>query len=508
MRLPNLVRLLAIGLPLVALPNGQAAAPAEQPSSQATGAKAEAAEATSEAVEVTSEAAGPKENADQPESGPADRPEPQSEKPTVEDLFKQGRDALLRSRYEKAIKLLAKAVEADKTKTSYRLYLARAYAYAEKPDQAAKHLEQVLQAAPDHVEAGQALGEIYSAAKRWKDVVRVLEPLLKYRHDYPTYHMLAEAHYNLEQHETARQYYEEAARLNPNSATDHYQLGNIYLSGNFFALAAGSYEAALRLGLDSPVLRYKLGSAYFNLRNYFGKIAAATIRSGKAGTINGPWYLIESIPDRQDAFLCAPEKSAIYQVAKAVADGIEDRPDIRLLRATIYLNARRYDQAYRRFTQIGPDVPKEDKALFHYYYAQAAFGTGRYDEYLQLLKEAIKLDPEAYKATLVDAFVKVADQYNQSGQLDKYIEYLAAAVAESPQTASLHLKLGDAYEEAQQYDQAVTQWQMVLDLEPEHPQRMKLLNLIQKHRSGVALSVGPSDRPEPDNREKPTAADQ
>ena len=49
------------------------------------------------------------------------------------------------------------------------------------------------------------------------------------------------------------------------------------------------------------------------------------------------------------------------------------------------------------------------------------------------------------------------------------------------QTASLHLKLGDAHNEARQYDKAVEQWRMVLDLEPDHPKRIELLNLIEKH---------------------------
>ncbi len=476
MRISTTVRLVTIGLALAAWPVLTAADP--QPPT---------ADSTSATAEADADTAEPK-----PEPG-----EPKAEKPTAEELFKQGRDALFKGQYDKAVELLGKAVAADKTKTSYRLHLARAYRYAQKGDQAAKHLEEILKTSPDHVEAGQALSRIYSAAKRWKDVVRVLEPLLKYRHDYPTYHMLAEAQYNLDQPEKARKSYEEAVKLNPQSATDHYQLGNIYLSGNFFALAAESYQSALQLGLDGPVLRYKLGSAYFNLRNYFGKIAVRTIRSGKAGTINGSWYLIEPLPGRKDSFRCAPEASAVYQVAKALADGIEDRPDIHVLRATIYLNARRYAQAYKMFTKIGPTVPNEDKALFHYYYAQAAFGTGSYDRYLELLGQAIKLDPESYKATLVDAYVQVADQHNQAGRLEKYIQFLAAAVAESPQTASLHLKLGDAHGEAQEHDRAVHQWQMVLDLEPDHPQRMKLLNLIQKHGGGVALSVGPSQPEKP-----------
>ncbi|NQU23074.1 MAG: tetratricopeptide repeat protein, partial [Candidatus Nealsonbacteria bacterium] len=313
----------------------------------------------------------PAATAETPAAAPADpKPADDADKPkepTAEDLFTEGRDAMFKGQYQQAIDLLTKAVEADKAKTSYRLHLARAYRYAGKDDEAVKHLDEILKASPDHVEAGQALGEIHAAAKRFKDVVRVLEPLLKFRHDYPTYHMLAEAQYNLGEHDKARKHYEEAVKLNPQSASDHYQLGNIYLAGNFFARAAESYQSALRLGLDSPVLRYKLGSAYFNLRNYFGRIAARTVKSGKPGTINGPWYLIEPVPGRKDVFRCAPEASAVYQIARAIADGIEDRPDIHVLRATIYLNAHRYGQAYEMFTEIGGNVPDEDKALFHYY---------------------------------------------------------------------------------------------------------------------------------------------
>ncbi len=321
--------------------------------------------------------------------------------------------------------------------------------------------------------------------------MRVLEPLLKFRHDYPNYHILAEAEYNLGQMGKARENYEAAVKLNPQSAADHYQLGNIYLGINAFALASDSYQTALRLGLDTPVLHYKLGSALFNLRNYFGAISVQEIKSGEPGTIQGKWYLIETVPGSSDRFRCAPEISAVYQVAKALSDGIEDRPDIHVLMASIYLNAGRFAQSYKMLEKIGPAVKNEDKALFYYYQAQAAFGTGNYGRYLDLLGEAIKLKPEAYKSTLVDAYVQVADRYNQAGQLDRYIDFLSKAVAESPQAASLHLKLGNAYEETQKFAAAAAQWRMVLDLEPDHPQRMNLLNLIDKYRAETPMKVPP-----------------
>jgi len=418
-------------------------------------------------------------------AAPEQKPKPKNEKaeaPKGEKFFTEGREAMLVGKYDEAIRLLRNAVDAEATKTSYRLYLARAYHYAGKDKESEEQLKTILKSTPDHVEAGQLLGQIYAAREKWKEVVEVLEPLLKYRHDYTTYHLLAEATQNLNDREKARKYFEEAIKLNNKSASDHYQLGNIYLAGNFFALAAESYNRALALGLDSPILRYKLGSAYFNLRNYFGQIRVVTVKAGKVGTISDDCYLIEKVPGREDTFRAAPSDSAIYQIAKAVADGLKDRPDIDFLKANIYLNAGRYEQAYEMFGKIKDTVSKEDKALFYYYYSQAAFGVGKYDEHLKLLNEAIKLDKAAYEPTLVEAYQKVAEQYNQAGQLDKYIEYLQLAVKTSPQTASLHLKLGNAYEEARQYAEAVVQWQMVLDLEPDHPKRMEIINLINKYR--------------------------
>jgi tetratricopeptide (TPR) repeat protein len=402
----------------------------------------------------------------------------------AEQMFHEGTDAMFQGDYAKAIDLLQQAAAADKSKTSYRVHLARAYRYAGKDKEAESLLEGILKATPDHVEAGQLLGDIYAKQENWKQLVAVIEPLLKYRHDYPTYHLLAEAKYNLDEPESARRYFEEAIKLNPKSASDHYQLGNIYLGGNFFALAADAYQSALALGLNSPVLHYKLGTAYFNLRNYFGPIQVVNVKAGKPGTINGEWYLIEQVPGQPEQFRVAPAASAVYQVAKAIADGIGDRADIHFLLANTYLNAGRYQQAVAMFKEIEPTIPKEDRPLFYFYDSQAAFGVADYDNYLKLLKQAIELDKAAYGPTLVDAYVKVADQYNQAGKLDEYIKYLSLAVAESPQNAALHLQLGDAYQEAQQYAKAVTQWKMVLDLEPEHAKRLELLNLMGKYSKG------------------------
>lgn len=138
----------------------------------------------------------------------------------AEKLFEDGRKALFQGRYDDAVKLLREAVDADQSgeKTIYRLNLARALRYSHQPEESEKLLTAILKDSPDHVEAGQLLAEVLYTAERWQDLQGVLKPLLEFRHDYPTYHMLAEATFNLEQYEEARKYYKEAIKLNPQSA--------------------------------------------------------------------------------------------------------------------------------------------------------------------------------------------------------------------------------------------------------------------------------------------------
>lgn len=397
--------------------------------------------------------------------------------------FEEGRSALFRGEIEHAITSLERAVSLDEAgeKTVWRLHLARAYRYGDRAADAVPLLRGILERSPDHVEAGQLLAEVLRDRQEWKALVDVLKPLLAYRHDYLSHHLLAEACYRLDRNAEALTYYREAVRLNPSSFADHYQIGNIHLADNRFSSAAASYREAQRLGLQSHVLNFKLASAYFNLRNYFGRIEEVTVASGEVGKIVGVHYLIEVVPGRENAFYAAPEASAIYQVARAIEGGGDNLADMRLLMANIHLNARRYETAYAMYHAIADQVPEADRALYHYYVAESAFGIGKYDEYLTSLEKAAELDQEAYRSTLIDAFLKVADRFNQAGELERYIEFLGKAVAERPETASLHLRLGDALAEAKQWKRAVLHWRMVLDLEPDHPQRTELLNRIATH---------------------------
>ncbi len=241
----------------------------------------------------------------QDDSGDAAESSEKKEDPG-EKVYREGRRLFFLGKHDEAVELFRKAVAADEEKTVYKLYLAKSLLGADKTEEAEKISLEILKENPEHVEAGIAVARIYEKAKKWKELIPVLEPILEYKHDYAVYHMLAKAYYNLPDLKKARMNYEKAIEQNPNSASDHHELGNIYLGENRYALTAEAYEKCLALGFDTDTLHYKLATAYSNLRNYLGAVSERVIKGGKPGTIKEGFYIIDSVPDKKDTFVVSP----------------------------------------------------------------------------------------------------------------------------------------------------------------------------------------------------------
>lgn len=424
-----------------------------------------------------------------------DKPEGVSatEAKVAEQLFQDGRKLYFQGKHLESIAQLEKAVATNGTKTAYKLLLAKAYRAVKQNDKAIKSLEALLKSNSEHVEAGLELAELLTPQKEPDRVIGMLKPLLKIKHVYPLYHLLGEAYYEKEDFDQARKHFEEAVKLNAQNQDDHYQLGNIYLAQKRFAKAANAYETASRLGLSSGVFHFKLASVYFNLHNYVGKIATAEIVGGEVGKIQNNLYLLSAVPGKANTFHVATPKSAVFQVAKAQNVGI-DVYEIRFLEANIWLSAHNYERADAVYEALQEDVPKEDLGLFWSQWSETALGLNDFGNYIGRLKKAIEAEPDIYKATLSDAYVTVANRHQQLGNNDKYISFLKDAVDLNPLSARLHATLGDAYWELSKRPAAIQQYKLVLELEPEFAQRVRLLNRIRGIKTANVKPISPEGR--------------
>ncbi|MBK9386001.1 MAG: tetratricopeptide repeat protein [Planctomycetes bacterium] len=400
-----------------------------------------------------------------------------------EELHRAGRAALLRGDARAAVALLQRAVDADAAweHVPWRLALARALQSAGEGALAEPLLRTVLERVSDHAEAGQLLAELLAARGDAAGVRAVLEPLLAFRKDYRMHHLLAEAAYALEDFDQAGRWYAEAVRLNPESAWDHYQLGNVHLGERRYARAAESYERSRELGLGGAVLHFKLASAWFNLRNYLGATSPIEVEAGAVGELRSGMYLIEPLPGRPNAFLGAPVRSAIHQVAMARAGGMQSSLDLDLLEAGIWLQSGRFARAHALLLATEEKVRPEDRALHCFHIAEASLALDREAEHLERLEQAARLDEKTYAPALVAGCVEVAERRSRAGDLVAAIGFLERAISLAPENASLHADLADLLAEVGRAPDAVAQWRLVLALEPEHPQRTRILNAIQRH---------------------------
>ncbi len=124
----------------------------------------------------------------------------------AEEQFEAGRNLFFQGDYSGAVEKLKSAVNGNPEKIGYKLLLAKAYRYSEKSEQAVALLEEILKSNAEHVEAGIELSELLSPQKQPDRVIAVLQPLLKFKHDYPVYHLLAEASFQKEKFDDARKY--------------------------------------------------------------------------------------------------------------------------------------------------------------------------------------------------------------------------------------------------------------------------------------------------------------
>ncbi|MCP4247490.1 MAG: tetratricopeptide repeat protein [bacterium] len=308
-------------------------------------------------------------------------------------------------------------------------------------------------------------------------VIELLKAVPPAQRDHPTAKLLGRAYYETGQLADARRCLQRALQLEPTDRDGHFLLGRIYVDQEKPALAAEHLQSAERLGLDTPELQFRLASAHFRLGNFIGKILVTRVAGGRPGRIVGDWYLIDYDPETPDGFLAARRGSAIYHLQRALDGGLDD-VDVHLLHAEVWLRAGHHARAVAAYRAIEKRVGPAETARFHHGFAQACLGADDLDGFLQHLESAIAADPKSYATELVAAYRTVADRRAAAGDLKGYIRYLRLAAREAPESAEVRYDLGNALHEAGHDLEASRQWRITLELQPDHPDRVRLLELI------------------------------
>ena len=120
-----------------------------------------------------------------------------------------------------------------------------------------------------------------------------------------------------------------------------------------------------------------------------------------------------------------------------------------------------------------------------------ALASGRFDAAGAHFQRAIAADGTAHAAHAGLAEVT----YNQ-GDFPRAVLAAQRAVSLSPRVATYRMILAKAYYKVLRYDDAVAQWQKVLELEPANERAQKNIDLARAKRGGPELtsSASPGSR--------------
>ncbi len=318
---------------------------------------------------------------------------------------------------------------------------------------------------------------------RYAEIITLFNSLPWNNHNGESLVMLGDAHARQSNLPQAQTCYVEAIRSGEETAETRFKLGQVYLLQRKYGLAIESLNISQQLGLSNVDLHYCLAKAYMQTGNYTGKLTSASLADKTAGQFTDTHYIVERYSEKHNSFLLAPPESAIYQLHLAIKQGLNTL-DANLMAAETWLKIHRYKKAVETYSAHLLEIENspltaEEKAEIHFSWANALYGNDDMEGYLEHLKHAASLDSKKFTTPLRESYAKIAARYNQRGDLKKYIKYMELASTEFLHNPELHYRLGNAYWEAGNTQSAVEQWNITLQLAPDHPDKKRMLSHIQ-----------------------------
>ena len=225
-----------------------------------------------------------------------------------------------------------------------------------------------------------------------------------------------------------------------------------------------------------PAVCCRAAEARLGLGQALGKTAVRAVPGGRPGQFDGGWLLIEKRA-AADSFLCVPPDSALVQVRRALDSGY-DVPRVHLAHARVWLQAGRPETAWSILKAREAALLDEPAPDALEVFAEAALARGALDDYLTYSSRRAEQAPERRVEILHAAYLAAAERYNQRGDADLNRAMLRRALDLKADRPELMLQLADALWEAGEKRDAGGWYRRVIETQPAHPQRTRILERL------------------------------
>ncbi|MFB9148814.1 O-linked N-acetylglucosamine transferase family protein [Roseovarius ramblicola] len=325
--------------------------------------------------------------------------------------------------------------------------LARARSHARKGEtnQARSVLQTVLEAFPSNPRARSELARLEATGhnhprvrhppqaqvdalvalynqRRFGQVAKQAELLTdEYPSSFVLWNIYGAANVAIDELEKAEEGFAKAAKIAPDFADAHSNMGNILKRRDKLDDAIASYERALTINPDHSEAHYNMGVTLKRL----GKLDNAIAAYQRALAIR---------PDHAEAH---------YSIGNALMD--QGKLDDAI-------------EAYQRALTIRPE-----HADAHYRVGNALKGHGQLDDAIEAYQRALAIRPDH-----ADAYNNMGNALKGRGQLDDAIEAYQRALEIKPDQADAYYNMGNALMDQGKLDEAITACQRALAIRPNH----------------------------------------
>ncbi|HVQ37025.1 MAG TPA: tetratricopeptide repeat protein, partial [Pyrinomonadaceae bacterium] len=357
---------------------------------------------------------------------------------------------------EKAFQLSNRLTEKD------RLYINAWYSIANLDYPGATvPLRKIITQYPLEVEAYVRLGYLLRGEGQHEEAIGVLQRALAIDSEARDVHnALGLVYLDLHRYDEAIAAHQRYVQLAPAEPNSHDSLGMSYQGAGRYPEALGAYEQALALRPDNYIANIHLGNAYVQLGRYQAAIAqfrrVVEISRDRFVLSRAYGLMAETYRKKKDLKQSAAAARMELQIGNhnvwnsllvAVEQGQE--------RTVEKLRERVFDEW--RFTARGQRYPER---LVHYRRGYLALRSGQNDEAIKEFKEALRRPPLIW---VIDPLEDcLAHAYLETGRLDEAIAEYQRILQLNQNYPLAQYRLAQAYERKGQLDQALIAYERFL----------------------------------------------
>lgn len=247
-----------------------------------------------------------------------------------------------------------------------------------------------------------------------------------------------------------------------------------------YGLALRQIAQAPRDAESAPDLDYRAAEAYHRMGSGLGKTRLVRLSGARPGRFVSEGLLLER-RGAADTFLCCPPESAMYCLRRALDGGCDD-PLAHCLHARLWIEAGRRNVAFAIVKNHETRWLESRNSELIGAMVEIALECDRLEDALRYARFRAALSPDEREDILFNAFIAAARRYNLRGEPELWRELLARAQNLRPNEVNLMLQLADACWETGVRDQAALWYRRVLEREPAHADRLRILERLEEER--------------------------